>query len=249
MTKGLWLYFDVPYAEGANAMRALFGYSDDNKNIQVISIEGCKDIPDAVSKAEAEATQKKITIDHSLVLVIPLDDRMGLAWPVREMADNKKYEFSRHIPSNQFPAPAKLILYSAYNNGSREVTMEKEVAQQKIHELNEQAKQEFSGGDMLPVMTLLRHAMSLSVQHFGWTHPLTGFTLRNLMYCFRGTGNGDNEFEGKFLVLQMIEAFNASPPSRTSWQDSDFILEHIADNLNAMQESELAASLQNLPMI
>ena len=246
--KGLWLYFDVPYADDAKHMRALFGYRDEKNEISVLTIEECKDIPQAVAKTEAEAAKKNISIDSTFTLVIPLDERMGLAWPVREQADNKKWEFSRHSPSAQFPASEKLILYSSFNTGSREMTMEKSIAQQQIQDLNEEAKEGFSGGDMLPVMTALRHAMNLSVQHFGWTHPMAAYTIRNLMYSFSATGNANNEFEGKFLVQQMMSAFKASPPARASWEGSEFLFDHIADNLTNLNEPEMAEAIKNLPM-
>jgi hypothetical protein len=245
MKKALWLYFDIPYASDATSMRALLGYQDQTK-ISVLKIDQCKDIPEAVSKAQAEAAQKGISIDKSITLVIPLDERMGLAWPVREVADKNSWQFSRHIPSGQFPPAEDLILYSSYNNGSREMNMEKEVAQKEIMDLNEKAQGDFAYGDMLPVMTALRQAMSLSVHHFGWASPMAGYTLRNLMYSFRATGNSDNEFEGKFLVMQMIAAFKSSAPSRAAWNGSEFLLDNISDNLIALGETELAAEIKDL---
>jgi hypothetical protein len=244
--KGLWLYFDIPYASDATAMRALFGYQDQAKNTSVLKITECKDIPDAVSKMQSEAAQRNITIDNSLTLVIPLDERMGLAWPVREVADKNSWQYSRHIPSGQFPPAEELILYSSYNNGSREMNMEKEAARKEVMDLNEKAQGDFAYGDMLPVMTALRQAMSLSVHHFGWASPMAAYTLRNLMYSFRATGNSDNEFEGKFLVMQMIAAFKSSSPSRASWNGSEFLMDNIADNLIALGETELAAEIKDL---
>ena len=180
-----------------------------------------------------ETQRGGISIDANLTLVYPLDDRHGLAYAVKEQTEKNNWNFSRQIPSSNYPDAKNLIMYSAFDDGSNEINLEKGAARTKILELNDSALSEFESGDMLPVMGILRQALRLSVMHFEWTHPLTLSIINNMVYTFGRTGNHENEYEGKFLLLQFVNAMMNNPPSMEIWQDS---LKQI-DEMVAYQES------------
>lgn len=245
----VWLYFDIPYADDASAMRALLAFVNNGHEIIVTDIKSCTDIKDAVEKAKEEISKNGTPAGENFTLVYPLDDRMGLAWPVKDIADKENWKFSRHIPSDLYPPKEKLILYSASDDGSSESKLSQVDAQRKVLDLNEEARQLFSGGDMLPVMSVLRHALKLSVWHFGWTSPGTALSLRNLQYAFRGTGNRDNELEGIFLAGQLIHGFTQGKASRKDWDGAEVFLTNIAENLDATGAPDVAAQVRKIVII
>ncbi|HEY6159755.1 MAG TPA: hypothetical protein VI112_00990 [Bacteroidia bacterium] len=206
-----WIFFDVPYAEDASKMRGILGYSN-GSGTDCHFTYPCKDVPDAIAQLEKIAADNGISMGKEMLLVYPLDMRHGLAWAVKENADKKGWGFSRHIPAGQYPDPNKLILYSHFDNGSSEMTLDKPSASLRIIELQGEALDEMSDGDMLPVMGILRHALSLSVTHEGWVNSDTLMTLYLLLNAFARTGNPDNINEGHFLVKQALMAITSRLP-------------------------------------
>ncbi|MBC7863478.1 MAG: hypothetical protein IAF38_10915 [Bacteroidia bacterium] len=243
--KARWIYFDIPYSESADKMRGLLGFEDEKK-ISVINSDGCRDIPETILKLENLAVEKGVLIDTSIVLVYPHDDRHGLAWPVKEQSEKKGWQFSRQIPADFYPPAEDLILYSSFDDGSQEMHFDISGAQQKIMNLNAAARDEFSEGDMLPVMGKLRHALRVSVRNLGWASPLTVYTLRNLLTAFNATGNYENQNEGIFLIKQLIHAFTDSPPTAEAWSDSMNLIEELAVLLEGTGNPELAIVVRSL---
>jgi hypothetical protein len=213
-----WLYFDVPYAEDARIMRAIFGFSDAENKTDAAVIYPCKDIPEAIAKMEAISGTKHIALTKELVYVYPLDIRHGLAGIVRELADKQGCDFSRQIPKRYYPPSERLLLYSPFDDGSAEQKLDKPAAMDRVNELEQEAADEASYGDMLPVLKALRHALRLSVTHFGWASPQTLHVMYNMQRACRATGNDDNIFEANYLVLQFIYAFTNDPPSKSAWE-------------------------------
>jgi hypothetical protein len=243
--KALWLYFDVPYEEGATKMRGLLAYDVGGK-ISVLKAESCKDIPETVQKLETLAKQNGIVVDNTLTAIYPQDHRHGIAWPVKEKADERGWQFSRQIPIGQYPDAQDLILYSPFDNGSLEMNFDLPSAKAKVLELNAEARNEFSDGDMLPVMGKLRHAMYVSVRYFGWTAPPTVYTLRNFLAVLQAVGNSESENEGIFLVKQFIYAFMHNPPEKEEWEGSAPVIESLAQFLQNSGQFELAVGVRAL---
>jgi hypothetical protein len=232
--KAQWIFFDVPYAEDASKMRGILGFSN-GSGTDCEFASPCKDVPDAIAQLEKIAGDKGISIEKNITLVYPLDMRHGLAWAVKENADKKGWQFSRHIPAGQYPDPGKLFLYSHFDNGSSEMTLDKPSASLRIIELQGEALDAMNDGDMLPVMGTLRHALSLSVTHEGWANSDTLMTLYLLLNAFARTGNPDNLTEGHFLVRQALMAINSRLPGPgTPGND------RLAANLN-----KIAAAVEN----
>jgi hypothetical protein len=241
--KALWLYFDVPYTMDSSIMRAIFGF-EEKGNIAGINIYPCKDIPEAIRKMETICKEKKLSITKELVYVIPLDLRHGLAGIVREFADKHECNFSRQIPSALYPPAEQLLLYSAYDEASSEMKLDKPAASERVAELERKANEESAYGDMLPVFSALRQAIRLSVTHFGWNSPITVHPLVNMILACAGTGNDENIFESVFLVKQLVCAMNDTSAAKTNWSGHEQLPAELAGILIKYGHTELAAELQ-----
>ena len=75
--------------------------------IEVISIDGCTNIAEALDGITEKATAAGVALDESTVLVMPLDARHQLAWAAKEEADRRGYAFERHLPPRTSHTNAK----------------------------------------------------------------------------------------------------------------------------------------------
>jgi hypothetical protein len=233
-----WLYFEIPYAQDANLMRALFGYTDAEGSLATEIFYPCRDIPEAIQKMEACCKEKSISIDRTLVYVDPLDMRHGLAGVVRELADKHERDFSRHIPGIYYPPHNQRLLYSPFNDGSSEMNLDKPGAIDRVVELETEAVEEYGQGDMLTVLGGLRHALRLSVIHLGWNSPHTLRVLFNVQKACRATGSQENIFEANFLLFQFTSALLDHATPKSHWESHRELSEKVAAFLE--QEGEVA---------
>lgn len=241
----LWIYFDIPYNEGATHMRALLGIQTES-GIQVQSTGAVKDIPAAIHEAERIGIPQEFYFSTQTHFIYPHDDRHGLAWPVKEQADLKSCLFSRQIPKNEYPAPGDAVIFSAFDDGSPVYKLIPHQAQQRVMDLNSEAKALFAYGDMLPVYSLLRNALQLSIFHFSWTHPITAFTLRNLLYGFIGSGNIESFHEGHFLCQKFHHEYSTKTPPANVWEESLMFFDHLAESLIRMGFNDTAEKVRRL---
>jgi hypothetical protein len=240
--KANWLYFDIPYAEGSSIMRAHYGYTDHTGAVQAESIYPLRDIPGAIERFTAICKEKNVTLGKDVVYVYPLDMRHALAGIVLEQSEKNGCGFSRQIPKASYPSPGKLLLYSPFDDGSAEIKLDQQGASARIMELEAETDEEFSYGDMLPVLGKLRYTLRLSVTHFGWNHPATMNVIVNFILACKSTGNDENLFESFFVVRQLVHGMRTTG-SKSAWAGYEALPGELADALNGCGEFLLAGEV------
>lgn len=240
-----WLFLEVPYAEDATKMHAVLGFTDPAaSSVQCLVKDDLPDIPAAIEALTSVGKTAGIQFDSSLVLVIPLDNRMMLASIVREQADKQGCNFSRHIPAEFYPNPADFPFITA--TGSAEDTLKPDFVRERLSNLYDEGEGEVERpGGLLDAMGPLRHALRLGVHHFGWNHFGTVYVLRDLAGTYIGTGADENMRECLFLVR--ILQSHIKPEE---WGDDaelfTQLLGQLATGCETMGDAKLAEELRGL---
>jgi len=223
----LWIELSIPYEENARFMSGRLGYQNrKNGSISALTVHDCKNIPETIDKLLNSAEENNIETLLPITLIFPLDERHNLAWYVKEEADKRKWEFSRHIPENQEISDL-LINKSAQANEVRKLS-DKD-ARSQIMKLNEDARQEYQSSDLLRAVTCLRHALELSLEYFDFNSPETAYTVRNLVYTYQATGSYENEKEALKLIQKISDSLKTKGFINKHWTlETASLLEELA---------------------
>jgi hypothetical protein len=246
MLKGLWIRLDIPYSEDSGKMRAVLAYSDSSEHeaIKLMELNNCTTIPSAVEEIYQQAIKTGIALDSSLTLVYPHDARHGLAWPAKEAADKRGFKFERQIPDT-IKLPFDLVTgYENFDTGSKEDSLSPDEAQQYIMQLNNEGHELYSSGELLEAMGPIRHALWMALRHFGWSLPITTYTIRNLGYILYGTGNNENQAEFIYLTGRMLYLWQLTPPQKEEWEGSEELIGNLAEICTAMDAESVANALK-----
>jgi hypothetical protein len=245
----LWIRLDIPNAEDANLMKGVLGYRQSGPGeagVATLVVQDCVNIPETVDKLLAAATAAGIHAGGKLTLVYPLDPRHGLAWTVKDAADKRGWEFSRHVPEAEAAKGDAYVPFWVARTGSADDGLDQAAAQEKVFSLNRQGYDCFSSGmDLLEAMGYLRHALQLCHQHLGLRHPAAVYTVRNLMATLRATGNHDNELDGLAVAAAVACAWDKGAADKESWdQAARGLLADIVKLCADLNDPELAARWQ-----
>lgn len=235
-----WIRLDVPYSENATKMRALLGFRRDG-SVEVEEIPDLPDIPKAVEAALKKAGEMGLSSGAETVIIYPHDDRHGIAWPAKEAADKHGLGFNRQTPLDLEPPASTATGYENFDTGSDEDSLDQSEARKLVIELNSEAQGLFSGGELLEAMGPLRHALWLILRSEGWQSPVTAYTLRNLGYVLKATGNPENEGEVRYLIRRLIHVWLETPPDKAVWEGSESLAQNLAELSDALDDPGSAA--------
>jgi hypothetical protein len=204
--------------------------------IDVISVDGCKNIPDALDRVTEKAAAANVALDESTVLVMPLDARHQLAWAAKEEADKRGFAFERHLPQGSDPDEGLPPAQEALGDVDEAASTMNDLCQEA-----QEAAQSALFGESISCM---RHAVGIAVAHFGWCHYYTGHMLRYQHQVLRATGNDDNEREGIQFLKRMCHELEAQGPGETN-EKLAACLQMLANEAEASDE-DLAERLRTL---
>ncbi|HCL56008.1 MAG TPA: hypothetical protein DHW82_03245 [Spirochaetia bacterium] len=238
----LWIELSIPYDENARFMSGRLGYQDaENGNISVLTVRDCKNIPETIDKLLNTAKENAVETSSPITLIFPLDERHNLAWYVKEEADKRKWEFSRHIPENQEVSDF-MTHKTAQADEVRKLSNED--ARTQIMKLNEDARQEYQSSDLLRAITCLRHALELSLEYFDFNSPETAYTVRNLVYTYQATGSYENEKEALKLIQKISDSLKIKGFKNRHWTlETASLLEELAMQSIKLMNAELLEPL------
>lgn len=207
--------------------------------VQVLSTTGHKTVAETLDALATMAAEKDVELGEQTTVVFPLDARMSLAWSVKEEAEQRGFEFDRHIPHDAQPADGLVL--------AAEPTRDADDAAIHMNRLCEQAMAAGEGAEFGEAMTCMREAVGLAITHFGWTHHYTGHMVRYLGQFLRATGNDDNGRENVLYLRTLCYALEQDAGGRGEWSEQ-FVacLGTLSEEAEELDDAGIVARLQAL---
>ncbi|HTL51256.1 MAG TPA: hypothetical protein VL860_01645, partial [Planctomycetota bacterium] len=237
--KAYWLHILFPYdEENAENCVGYLGYrlgGLDSGELRVIE-DAAGSAPALIEKLLAAAQKARIAWDESLVISLPLDDRMALAQVVLGEAQKRKAQFFREIPYEHAPAGGVL-----WRLRPKLPVLEKAAAQARVRELSAKARAAAEEPDYPTAIGALLAALETAVPALGWCELHTAGTVRMLSQMYRATGNFRNEKTALLLLHDMAAGIAATPAGKIPQNDGNYrdFIDLLAEEAKALGDDEL----------